>query len=168
MKERTDIKSQPKFPAFHSNKRFEDINVGMPPGHLESTHTNKLQDFSKQSSPSRGAALGFGARSSQSGGNAAALQNSLLLPNLLVIQDEPSGNLAAPSVPEGILIHLPKQGLPKERKIGKISTPKYKENGEFPKDREFLCGFYCDLCVCSLWEAGGKRISLSQISLGYL
>lgn len=163
MKERPDIKSQLKFLAFHSNKRFEDINVGMSSGHLESPHTNKLQYFSKQSNPSREAALGFGAQSSQSGGNAAAPHNSLLFPNFLVIQDEPSGNLVALSVPEGIPTHFLKQELPKERKIGKISTPKYKENREFPKDREFLCDFYWDLCICSLWEAGGKREHLLDI-----
>lgn len=57
------------------------------------------------------------------------------------IQDEPLGNLAAPSVLEGIPSQLPKQGLPKERKTGKTATPKYKDDGEFPKDREFQCGF---------------------------
>lgn len=76
MKERTAVESHPKFPAFHSSGRFGDINVGTLPGHLERAHTNKLRDFSKQSNPSGGAALGFGARSSRSGGNAAALQNS--------------------------------------------------------------------------------------------
>lgn len=81
------------------------------------------------------------------------------------IQDEPLGNLAAPSVLEGIPSQLPKQGLPKERKTGKTASPKYKDDGEFPKDREFQCGFSRDLGICSLWEAGGKR---EGTFLGYL
>lgn len=94
---------------------------------------------------------------------AAALQNSLFFPNFLVIQDEPSENLAALSVPEGIPTHLPKQGFPKERKIGKIPTPKDKENGEFPRNRQFLwflLGFVHPFLVGS-WRQGGT-------SLGYL